>query len=244
MKTIIAASVTLALAAIGGAAVGGDIKGGSTLLDDSRHAQLERWTGAGQFNLTRIYTLQPGDTARDFHAAVDGKGATFTLLQLTNPVGASYLVGGYNPQSWSSTDGWHVTERDADRTAFLFNMTEPAVYRQVPSSYILPSQGARQTFNQAGYGPAFGAGNDLFVNDRLDTAFSYQLTYGDPRDEGRSIIDRSVGIQLVDVNAMELFTLAPIPEPATAALLAAGVGVLALAAHRRRPCSPYAPTCP
>jgi hypothetical protein len=244
MKTIIAASVTLALAALSSAVMAGDIKDGSALLDASRHAQLERWTGAGQFNLTKIYALQPGDSARDFHAAVDGKGPTFTLLQLTNTAGASYLVGGYNPQSWSSTDGWHVTDRDAERTAFLFNMTVPAVYRQVPSSYILPSQGSRQTLNQADLGPAFGAGNDLFVNDRLDTAFSYQLTYGDPRDEGKSIIDRSRGIELVDVNAMELFTLAPIPEPATAALLAAGVGVLALAARRRKPGGRFAPACP
>jgi hypothetical protein len=236
MKTIIAATA-FALGATGGAASAGDIKGGSSLLDASRHAQLERWNGAGEFNLTKVYTLQPGDTARDFHAAVDGKGPTFTLLQVSNALGDSYLVGGYNPQSWSSTDGWHVTERDADRTAFLFNMTVPAVYRQVPASYILPSQGSRQTLNDAVYGPAFGAGHDLFVNDRLDTAFSYQLTYGQPRDEGRSIIDRSLGIQLADVDALELFTLSPVPEPATAALLAAGVALLGIAACRRKDCA-------
>lgn len=238
MKTIVAASLVLALGT--SAVTAGDIKGGSRLLDDRGHAQLERWHGAGEFKLTNIYTLDPGDTSREFHAAVDARGPTFTLLRLTNALGASYLVGGYNPQSWSSTDGWHVTWRDADRTAFLFNMTEPAVYRQVPGSYILPSQGSRQTLNQAEYGPAFGAGHDLFVNDRLDTAFSYQLTYGDPRDEGRSIIDRSVGVQLAGVDAMELFTLAPVPEPATAALWAAGIGVLGLAARRRKACAAQA----
>jgi hypothetical protein len=232
MKTIIASGIALALAA--GVAAAGDIKGGSSLLDHRGHAQLERWKGAGEFNLTRVYALQPGDSSRDFHAAVDGAGPTFTLLQLTNALGESYLVGGYNPQSWSSTDGWHVTERDVDRTAFLFNMTEPAVYRQVPSSYILPSQGSRQTLNRAQDGPAFGAGHDLYVNDRLDTAFSYQLTYGDPRDEGRSIVDRSSGVQLVGVDAMELFTLSPVPEAPAVALLAAGLGVLGFAARSRK----------
>lgn len=238
MKTIVAAGLALALGT--SAVTAGDIKGGSTLLDDRSHAQLERWHGAGEFNLTRVYALEPGDTAPDFHAAVDGKGPTFTLLQLTNALGDSYLVGGYNPQSWSSTDGWHVTERDADRTAFLFNMSEPAVYRQVPSSYILPSQGSRQTLNRAEHGPAFGAGHDLFVNDRLDTAFSYQLTYGDPREEGKSIIDRSVGVQLAGVDAMELFTMSPVPEPATATLWAAGIGVLGLMARRRKACAAQA----
>ena len=234
MKTIIAAGFALALALEGSPVTAGDIKGGSSLLDDRSHAQLERWHGAGEFNLTRDYALESGHTAPDFHAAVDGMGPTFTLLQLTNTLGESYLVGGYNPQSWSSTDGWHVTERDADRTAFLFNMTEPAVYRQVPSTYILPSQGSRQTLNRAEHGPAFGAGHDLFVNDRLDTAFSYQLTYGDPLGEGRSIVDRSVGVQLAQVDAMELFTLSPVPEPAAAALWAAGAGMAGVALRRRR----------
>jgi hypothetical protein len=244
VKTIIAASVALALAAGGSVALAGDIVGGSALLDDSGHAQLERWQGAGAVNLTTIYSLQPGDTARDFHAAVDGRGPTFTLLQLTNAGGDRYLVGGYNPRSWSSTDGWHVTQRDADRSAFLFNMTAPAVYRQLPSNYILPSQGARQTLNQADLGPAFGAGNDLFVNDRLDTAFSYQLTYGDPGDQGRSIVDRSLGIGLVAVDAIELFTVSPVPAPASPALLAAGVVVLGVAARRRKACAANAASCP
>jgi hypothetical protein len=204
------------------------------LLDQSRKRQLERWLGAGEFTFNNAFTLQPGNTSLDFHSAVDGKGATFTLLQVTNAAGASYLVGGYNPQSWSSTDGWHVTDPDWQRTAFLYNMTTPAVYHQVPSTYILPSQGARQSFNRSDQGPTFGAGPDLFVNDRLDTALSWQVTYGDPADEGRSIIDRSVGGELVRVDAMELYTLAPIPEPAAAGMLGAGLAVVGMRWRRRR----------
>jgi hypothetical protein len=196
------------------------------LLDDGRHAQLERWLGAGEFNLNNVYTLRPGDTSVNFHSAADGKGATFTLIEVTNTAGQTFLVGGYNPQSWSSTDGWHETERDFQRTAFLFNFTTPAVYRQVPTSFELPSQGQRQTYNDILFGPVFGSGPDLLVNNDLTRALSWQLSYGNPDNEGISIIDGSLRGETVNLNAMEIFAIAPVPEPASGAMLLAGLGVV------------------
>jgi hypothetical protein len=236
MKTILAASAIAV--AFGGTSIPalGAGTSGPSLLDVSREAQLERWLGAGDMAFTPIFTGTPGVTSRDFHAAADGKGPTFTLLQVTNPAGASFLVGGYNPQSWSTTDGWHVTVSDPERTAFVFNMTVPAVYRQVPATYILPSQGSRQTYNAPDHGPTFGAGPDLFINDKLDTSFSWQLTYGDPRNEGKSIFDGSVGIKLFHIDSLQLFAVSPIPEPAPAAMLAGGLGLLLLLRARRRRC--------
>jgi hypothetical protein len=233
MKTIFAAGGML-LALAGGAARAGDIIGGSSLLDDSRHAQLERWLGQGEFNLNNVYTLRPGDTSVNFHQGADGKGATFTLLEVTNTAGQSFLVGGYNPQSWSSTDGWHETPRDFQRTAFLFNFDTPAVYRQVLSGFELPSQGQRQTYNDILFGPVFGTGPDLFVNDDLTKALSWQLSYGNPANEGISIIDGSTGGKTVTVDALEVFSIAPVPEPASWASLLAGAGVLAMWGRKRR----------
>jgi len=234
VKTIIAAgAAALALAGVAAPTAGGNLFGGSTLVDEDRQAQLERWLGAGELNLTNVYTLQPGDDASDFHAGADGRGATFAILDVTNATGARYLVGGYNPQSWASDDGWHETPRDFQRTAFLFNFTDPAVYRQIPSTYVLPSQGLRQTYNELGFGPVFGSGPDLFVNDRMDAALSWQLSYGNPDDEGLSIIDRSVRGQLVSLDAMEIFAISPVPEPGPWALLLAGLGVAGLFARNR-----------
>jgi hypothetical protein len=238
MKKIIATGGMLL--ALGGAGLGtnalaGDIIGGSSLLDDSRHAQLERWLGQGEFNLNNVYTLRPGDTSVNFHHEADGKGATFTLLEVSNTAGQSFLVGGYNPQSWSSTDGWHETPRDFQRTAFLFNFDTPAVYRQVLSDFELPSQGQRQTFNDILFGPVFGTGPDLFVNDDLTKALSWQLSYGNPANEGISIIDGSTGGQTVSVNALEVFQIAPVPEPASWATLLAGAGLLAMWGRKRKP---------
>jgi hypothetical protein len=113
-------------------------------------------------------------------------------------------------------------------------MTVPAVYRQVPATYILPSQGERQTYNASNHGPTFGQGPDLLVNDRLDTALSWQVSYGNPLDQGKSIIDRSLGGQLFHIDALQLYAVSPVPEPAAAGMLAVGLGVLAMLSRRRR----------
>lgn len=230
MKPVLAAAA-LALAASTAAA---QTTTGPSLLDPTRETQLETWLGAGDQTFTPIFTGVPGDTSLDFHAAADGKGPSFTLLQVSNTDGQSWLIGGYNPQSWSSTDGYHLTPTDAERTAFIFNMTVPAVYRQVPATYILPSQGASQTYNASNHGPTFGQGPDLLVNDRLDTALSWQVTYGDPLDQGKSIIDRSVGGQLFHIDALQLFAVSPVPEPFEAGMFAAGLGLIAWRVRRRR----------
>ena len=189
---------------------------------------------ATRFSTTSTHARGAGDSAPDFHAAADGRGPSFTLLRVSDPAGQAWLVGGYNPQSWDSDDGWHFTQRDFQRTAFVFNYTAPAVYRQVPSSFELPSQGSFQTFNAIDQGPTFGAGPDLFVDESLDTALSWRLSYGDPAGEGRSIIDGSVGGRFFAIDAMEVYAVSPIPEPAGAGMLAGGLGLVALAMARRK----------
>ena len=226
MKTFLAAGA-LALAALASAAPQSAAQTGAPPLDPLLEGQLERWLGAGDQVFSNLYTRQPGDDSLAFHAAADGRGDTFTLLRVSDPANNSWLVGGYNPQSWEFDGGWNITQRDFQRTAFIFNVTDPAVYRQVPTSFELPSQGSFQTFNAPDQGPTFGAGPDLFVNDRLDTAFSWRLSYGDPDGEGQSIVDGSVGGRFLRIDALEIYAVSPIPEPAQAAMLAAGLGLLA-----------------
>ena len=231
MKTLLAAAALVLALALPQAAA----QTGAPPLDPVLEGQLERWLGAGDQIFDNIYTRQgPADSAPDFHAAADGRGPTFTLLRVSDAAGQAWLVGGYNPQSWDSDDGWHFTQRDFQRSAFIFNYTAPAVYRQVPSSFELPSQGSFQTFNAIDQGPTFGAGPDLFVDESLDTALSWRLSYGDPAGEGRSIIDGSVGGRFFAIDAMEVYAVSPIPEPAAAAMLAGGLGLVALAMARRK----------
>lgn len=232
MKTNVAAgAVATILATLALPAAAQD----TPLLDQALYGQLERWLGAGPLYLDPLYIRQEGDDSLDFHAAVDGRGSNFTIMSVSDSAGDSWIVGGYNPQSWFSNDGWHVTERDWQRTGFIFNFTDPAVYRQVPTNHILPSQGSRQTFNRSDHGPIFGAGPDLYVDQRLNTSISWQLTYGDPDFEGRSIIDGTYGGQFMRINALEIYAISPIPEPRIWAMLLGGLGVMGWAVRRRRP---------
>lgn len=230
-KILAKGGVVLVLATL---AAPGGAQNAAPLLDPSLKGQFERWLGAGPLHLENIYTRQAGDDSRDFHAAADGRGSNVTFLRVANDAGDDWVVGGYNPRSWSSNGGWNVSERDWQRSAFLFNYTDPAVYRQVPLDYVLPSQGARQTYNWFDHGPTFGAGPDLFVDDRLTTAISWQLSYGDPAFEGRSIIDGTFGGQFRRVEALETYTISLVPEPHAYALLAGGLGLIWAARRRSR----------
>jgi len=234
MKPLFAAAAPALVLALVLAAPRAAAQSGAPPLDPVLEGQLERWLGAGDQIFDNIYTRQgSADDSLNFHAAADGHGPSFTLLRVSDPAGRAWLVGGYNPQSWDSVSGWHITPRDFQRTAFLFNYTAPAVYRQVPVSFELPSQGSFQTFNGGEQGPSFGAGPDLFVDAALDTALSWRLSYGDPAGEGRSIIDGSVGGRFFAIDALEIYAVLPIPEPAAAGMLAGGLGLVALAARLR-----------
>ena len=124
----------LALAvATAGQAHADPIIGGSTLITPAGFTQLESWLGQGDITLTKVFSHTAGDgkTSYNFHAAVDGLGATFTVIQLLATQGnQAQVIGGYNPQSWNSTNSYNITPTDAARTAFLFNLTNVAIQRQ------------------------------------------------------------------------------------------------------------------
>jgi hypothetical protein len=68
------------------------------LLSQASADHLANWLGQGKQRFEKVFGAAPGaGGAAAFHAAVDGIGATFVLMQTS--LG---LVGGYNPVSWSS----------------------------------------------------------------------------------------------------------------------------------------------
>lgn len=222
------------------------IVGGSSLLSAAYADQLESWLGEGAITLTNIYTKKAGDRGADFHGAVDNKGRTFVVIYGTEAnTGASAVFGGYDPDSWNSWEGWHLNAAVADRKSFLFNLTDAKRYDQRTTAFTGGSwnsvdSGQYQAYNSGGYGPAFGGGHDIFVNDTLDLGYSFLWSYTDdnaPTYPSKSIVDGSAynGMDL-RIGGIEVFTIgeaASVPEPGSIALAGLALSALAVAGRRR-----------
>lgn len=211
----------------------------ASLLTGANQAQMAGWLGEGPLALNLLFEKAPGRSAADFHAAADGKGRTFTLMQAFDATGHGWLVGGYNPQSWSSIGGFNMTPNEADRTAFLFNLDTGVKFTQLPQ-LAGDDYGAMQTVNDAAFGPAFGAGFDLAVGSDLTTGgVSALLSYNDGahhQNPFTSLLDGSsyANTPNVTFGAIEVYTIKAVPEPMSLLLLLTGMCALAIL-QRRKP---------
>lgn len=216
--------------------------GETPLLSEAEKSQLLKWLGNGPVRLERLYKKRDGQTAADFHAAVDGKGRTFTVMEATTELGQTFKVGGYNPQSWDSNGGFHITTEDALRTAFLFNLTSHQVHRQTPRTYALDTVGSFQTWNDPRAGPVFGAGHDLYVPwDLTNGGYSSMYSYIDPARSNfdSSLLDgRDYKSPNVTFGDIEVWAVIAVPEPAAWMLLLVGMMVLTAASSGR-----WSPLC-
>jgi hypothetical protein len=210
----------------------------TSLLNSGHQNQLADWLGQTDVTLTNIYTKQAGDTSADFHSAVDGRGRTFAVMEATTSLGETFLVGGYNPASWEIFGDYRMTDTNEERTAFLFNLTTSEIHRQTLVNRVFDTVGAYQSYNHIDYGPTFGWGHDLYVpKDLTNGGFSLLYSYIEPDgfDFQTSLLDgRTYTGPDVTIGRMEIYAIAPVPEPATGAMLAGGLLLLGAMARCRR----------
>jgi hypothetical protein len=150
----------------------GVVTNDTDLLSGAGHEKLSEWLGQ-DVNLTRIFAKGvDGNTSYDWHNAVNGQGATFTVMELfDNNTNERRVIGGYNSASWLSNHGYSTST-----TAFLFNLSDGLLFDK-NGRY---SHGNNATYNISNYGATFGAGHDLYVNSNLTTGYTnIGHTYGD-----------------------------------------------------------------
>ena len=212
----------------------GTIVGGSLLLSPTNLGQLETWLGEGPLTLSNIFTKTLGDgkTAMDFHASANGRGRTFTIMEVLASQGNTrQTIGGYDPQSWDSSSTYHITMNDPQRTGFIFNLTASDVRHQKTSLDPLSANGQYQTYNSPSYGPTYGGGHDIYIQSDLSAGYANQYTYGSGATPGALNIVGRTGLSSLDYGTLEVFTIGPyvapsVPEPASIVLL--GIGALTL----------------
>jgi hypothetical protein len=210
------------------------IVGGSDLLNSTGAAQIQTWLGGNPTTFTNIYDKQTGDLSNAFHAAVDGKGPTVFLAEVTGDFGTK-IVGGYNPQSWYSGPGtFNVTPDPADRNAFIFNLTDSLFLPQV----LANSDGQYQTYNSAFTGPIFGGGFDLLVSANMSSGSFQSDSYcpvGSTGCFGQATLF-SMGSGSLTVGALETFSVSSTvtPIPPALPLFASALGGLGFVGWRRR----------
>ncbi len=198
------------------------IIGGSDLLTGPDVTTLAGWLGEGSISLTKVFAAAQGDgkTAANFHTAVNGIGRTFTVIELPIQNGQTRkVIGAYNPQSWSSIGNYNYTS-DAQRTAFLFNLTTGALQRQ----RLGDSVGQFQTYNGSNYGPTFGGGHDIYVDNSLRSGYANTYSYG---STGQNITGYGSSYNSLTFARMEVFTIGAAPvgtAPVVTTNAASGVG--------------------
>jgi len=215
------------------------------LLTSGYETQLETWLGQGDLNFTNIFTKVVGDgqNASHFHAESDGKGATFTLVEVVAHNSVAYtspiLIGGYNPLSWSSDNAHSYSSDDAERTAFIFNLTFSELRRQKLSTDAHAYYGDHQTSNFEWYGPTFGGGHDIYIDPGLTAGYSNTLSYGEDLAWSSTNILGEISGYAIQFGRIEVYTFAPaasspssVPEPSSCVM--AGLAGLGLLVRRRK----------
>ncbi|KAL3815635.1 hypothetical protein ACHAXA_006910 [Cyclostephanos tholiformis] len=110
-----------------------------------------------------------GLTNRAFHSKCDNKGCTLTIIETT----CGMVIGGYSNTSWSCSGS---SSRAANK-AFLFVLSGSDILS--PCKMKLENENdLHATYHNLQYGPTFGGGHDMMVDDcdvdfNIGSSFSY-----------------------------------------------------------------------
>ncbi|KAL3875139.1 hypothetical protein ACJMK2_038067 [Sinanodonta woodiana] len=157
------------------------------LLSKQEKVQLEQWIGDGAKTFELMYSInRDGCNPVTFHQLCNNKGPTVTVLYNKN----GSVFGGYTSVPWKSCGIYQ-----ADYNAFLFRLRYNG-QTKLTKFPIMASTNA--IYDVAGYGPCFGAGNDLLTF----TAIANKSGDYFPLNGGMNINNtfHSRGVQVNEIN--------------------------------------------
>jgi len=141
-----------------------DLYPGSLILTSQQKILLNNMYGNLNQKWVRCYSKTiDGASSATFHSNCDYKGPTMTVIKLSN----NYIFGGFNSFSWYSNNNGYKSSNNS----FIFSLIHNSKH---PLSYA----GAYSTYNHLNYGPTFGGGHDIFINNNMNLGYTkFPYTY-------------------------------------------------------------------
>lgn len=145
-------------------------------------------------------------------------------------------IGGYNPQSWDASDPAKSVIHPADRTAFVFNLSDNVIFRQNKlEDALFGDEGQFQTNSSLDLGPAFYS--NLVTESEFTRGDSSLVGYTSDGPVWNAF-NKFSGLVTHNftesddffINKLEVFAISntvptsPVPEPETYAMMVGGLG--------------------
>jgi len=159
--------------------------------------KILEWSGNKSMEL--IYRgTRDGMTAYNFHNKCDNKGKTICLFLNDK----DNIFGGYSSIPWTNNGG-DKTSNDC----FLFTLSN--IYNTEPTKF--PYVQERSVFHNSNYGPAFGAGSDLFLYNNFTSdntnGSGFPYSFQDTLGKGKSIFTGDFNNKYFKLKEIEVFKI-------------------------------------
>ena len=131
----------------------------SILASEAEGDQINAWLGTPDQGWLLCYRRSTdGTSTSTFHSQCDNKGATVTIITLTN----GKKIGGYAASQWNHT-GY-----TGNSSNFLFSLTNN--FKHIPPG---TNTGPYYQYSHLSFGPTFGGGHDFYTNLGSSSSSTY-----------------------------------------------------------------------
>jgi len=143
-----------------------------------------------------------GFGAQDLHSKCDGCANTLTILKAKE---SEFIFGGFTSVSWDSSD-----RSKSDPNAFIFSLTNNE--NKPLKIKIKSNQHRNAIFCNSDYGPTFGFGHDVYIDNNANTTMnSYSFLgstykhpkYGYDKDEAQTFLAGSKRFRLDEIEVYQ-----------------------------------------